>query len=294
MVLLIMTPSIVEGLEIRGELAIASSESESIEANNEPSLEAPASGKPVSHSQILELWKDLWEGGRSDYTLEKLLHGARVYIPPPPPKPEPVSLPHRRGNNHPANGQQTPEYKALMARLRGEEEARAYDRMLNPPELPHLPPNAPFDPYAAVHRPSDPSDNTDDDGIAVVAKELNQQLMVVLNILLSVFGTAAAVWFSSRWWSITARVFLALGASILVAVADVVIFSGFVGRVRESKGRGKKEADVREVVGTWVVGGQGEKTEGEKPVDGEGSREEVIGEAAEENTNLRRRNKPPS
>lgn len=181
-----------------------------------------------------------------------------------------------------------------MARLRREEEARAYDRMLNPPELPHLPPNAPFDPYAAVHKPADPLDNADGDGIAVVAKELNQQLMVVLNILLSVFGTAAAVWFASRWWSVTARVFLALGASILVAVADVVIFSGFVGRIREGKGRGKKEDDVREVVGTWVVGGPGEKLEAEEPVDGQESKAKVMAEATEENTNLRRRNKAPS
>lgn len=181
-----------------------------------------------------------------------------------------------------------------MARLRREEEARAYERMLNPPDLPHLPPNASFDPYAAVHKPSDPSDNADDDGIAIVAKELNQQLMVVLNILLSMLGTAAAAWFASRWWSITARVFLALGAAILVAAADVVVFSGFVGRVREGRERGKKETDVRRVVGTWVVGGEGGKVEVEQPGEGEESRTKVIGGPEEEHTNLRRRNRPPS
>lgn len=100
MVLLTITPSVVEGLEIRNELAIAPSESESTEARNELSLKAPAPGKPVSHSQILELWKNLRDGGQTEYTLEKLLRGTRVYIPPPPPKPEPVSLPHCRSNNH--------------------------------------------------------------------------------------------------------------------------------------------------------------------------------------------------
>lgn len=91
MVLLTMTPSIVEGLEIRGDVTPAASESESNAAHEEPSLEAPAPGKPISHGQILDLWRHLRDD-HADYTLEKLLLGARVYITPPPPKPEPVSL----------------------------------------------------------------------------------------------------------------------------------------------------------------------------------------------------------
>lgn len=95
MVLLTMTPSIVEGLGILGESAsLVSSEPKPAETPTEPSLESPAPGKPISHSQILDLWKGLREQKRTEYTLEQLLHGACVYIPPPPPKPEPVSPRH--------------------------------------------------------------------------------------------------------------------------------------------------------------------------------------------------------
>ncbi|SPO07614.1 uncharacterized protein DNG_10309 [Cephalotrichum gorgonifer] len=314
MVLLTMTPSIVEGLEILGESASAehakakiteteSTETKSTEAEtpdttnaktnvDEPSLDAPAPGKPISHGQILDLWKALKDQKRTAYTLEKLLEGARVHIPPPPPKPESAK---------------TPEFKALMARLRREEEARAYDRMLNPPQPLPFPTSQPsfssaahpssFDPFAAVHKPADPADVAADDNVAAIAKELNQQLMLVLNILLSVFGTAAAVWFAARWWSVTARLLLSLAAAIVVAIADVVIVSGFASKVARGRDKSKKEVEVREVVNTWVVGGKGEAEEGEEEVGG-GVEEETgtkaTGLSTEENANLRRRNRPPS
>lgn len=173
-----------------------------------------------------------------------------------------------------------------MARLRREEEARAYDRMLNAPNLPA----PPFDPYAAVHKPSSALDADADDAIAAVAKELNQQLMVVLNVLLTVFGTAAAVWWAARWWSPAARVLLSLGAAIVVAIADVVIFWVFAWRVGGGRKREGEREEVREVVKTWVVGGEG--TEGKAEVETEAK---VVGESEDEtSTSLRRRNRPPS
>jgi hypothetical protein len=57
-----------------------------------PSLAEPAVGNPIAHSQIIDLWKRCGtsEDSKTDYSLEKLLQGSQVYIPPPPPKPEPV------------------------------------------------------------------------------------------------------------------------------------------------------------------------------------------------------------
>lgn len=99
MVLLTITPSIVEALAIQ-----ESPKSEAVEAHyddnetntpsqneKEPSLDEPKVGNPVSHGQIVNLWKNLKAQGNSSYTLEQLLRGASIYIPPPPPKPEPVS-----------------------------------------------------------------------------------------------------------------------------------------------------------------------------------------------------------
>lgn len=99
MVLLTMTPSIVEALataeapetpQIEDHDSEAKSKEPS-QSSKEPSLEDPELGKPISHGQIVELWKRLKAQSNANYTLEQLLRGASVYIPPPPPKPEPVS-----------------------------------------------------------------------------------------------------------------------------------------------------------------------------------------------------------
>lgn len=98
MVLLTMTPSIVEGLRKLQQPQAPTEELETEEEvtspakdSKEPSLEDPEVGKPISHGQIVDLWKKLKETEDSAYSLEQLLRGAHVYVPPPPPKPEPVS-----------------------------------------------------------------------------------------------------------------------------------------------------------------------------------------------------------
>lgn len=56
-----------------------------------PSLSNPAPGNPIAHSQVIEIWRDLKSQSSPSYTLEALLQGSNIYVPPPPPKPEPVS-----------------------------------------------------------------------------------------------------------------------------------------------------------------------------------------------------------
>lgn len=96
MVLLTMTASIVEGLTKCKPLAIEDAEkrddAKSAEQKQHDDLDAPAVGNPISHGQIVDLYRQLVSSGDSEYTLESLLRGAKVYVPPPPPKPEPVSL----------------------------------------------------------------------------------------------------------------------------------------------------------------------------------------------------------
>jgi hypothetical protein len=58
---------------------------------DEPSLLGPAIGNPISHSQIVDLSYQLKATNITPYHLDILMRGARVYIPPPPQKPEPVS-----------------------------------------------------------------------------------------------------------------------------------------------------------------------------------------------------------
>lgn len=60
--------------------------------------------------------------------------------------------------------------------------------------------------------------------------------------------------------------FLTLGGSILVAIAEVVVYNGYMWRMGEAKKKQKKvdekKAEVKEVLETWVVGpGEDEKDE---------------------------------
>lgn len=98
----------------------------------EPCMKDPAVGKPISHGQILKTIKALKANGHVGFRLETMLRGSSLYVPPPPPKPEPVRpiQPTRRVFGDSLMRDQTDEYKALMARLRREEEERSYERML--------------------------------------------------------------------------------------------------------------------------------------------------------------------
>jgi TMEM199 family protein len=60
--------------------------------SDEPSLKNPRIGNPISHGQVIGLSKLLKAHGIFPNSLDLLLRGARVYVPPPPPKPEPVSF----------------------------------------------------------------------------------------------------------------------------------------------------------------------------------------------------------
>lgn len=80
MVLLTMTPAIVE--------AVKDVSADKLRTDDATPLLEPAVGKPISHEQIVRLWR---MGGEAS-SLEGLLRGSGVYVPPPAPKPEPVCL----------------------------------------------------------------------------------------------------------------------------------------------------------------------------------------------------------
>lgn len=54
----------------------------------------PSPGAPISHDQLISLSKAFTKQ-KNGYTLNFLLRGTKVYIPPPPQKPEPVCIPSR-------------------------------------------------------------------------------------------------------------------------------------------------------------------------------------------------------
>ncbi|CVL05490.1 uncharacterized protein FMAN_10706 [Fusarium mangiferae] len=211
----------------------------------EPTLDDPKLGNPISHGQIVDLWKQLKAQGNSNFTLEQLLRGASVYTPPPPPRPEP-----------------SPEYRALMARLRREEEARSYERMINPPPQhetfkDHFPSSAAS--FAAANRPTSALDLGGDD---MAMEEVHKQVTLIINFLVSIAGVAGTLWVTARWWSLPARMFLTMGGSILVAIAEVVVYNAYIWKMDQGRKKHGKVKEVREVVESWVLG----KDEDEKSV----------------------------
>lgn len=145
-----------------------------------------------------------------------------------------------------------------MARLRREEEARAYERMVNP-----LPPRETFSqrfPTASaayafsstVAYESSKSITGDDDDITYT--DVNRQVTVIINVLISIVACAAALWVAARWWDTPARLALSMSGSLLVGAAEVVVYTGYLRRLGEAKGNEAAVKEVKEIVKTWVIG----------------------------------------
>ncbi|KAI0389931.1 endoplasmic reticulum-based factor for assembly of V-ATPase-domain-containing protein [Xylariaceae sp. FL0594] len=274
MVLLTMTSTIVEALNFvqdpkNPHTSLPDTILRNIEVD-EPSIEDPKVGKPISHGQILDTWKSLRARGHTEFRLENMLRGATVYVPPPPPKPEP-----------------TEEYKALMARLRREEEERSYERMIRTaPTRESFAERFPLAPmahsFAEVNKPSKMSDVGGDD---IEFGDVQRQVTLIVNFLVSVFGCGIALWKAAQWWPVSSRLLLSLGGAIVVAITEVAVYSAYTWRMAEGDKKELKKKERREVVHTWVVGEEGDKanTEGiDTPI-------LVPTVASEKEANLRRR-----
>jgi len=237
MVLLTMTASIVEALQL------AADTPDKLTNGDTPSLADPAIGKPISHTQIIELRNSLQPPVTERFPLETLLRGAAVYVPPPPPKAEP-----------------TAEYKALMARLRVEQEEREYERLTQKNNstremFAQRFPGAPMDMAHAFAETNRPFRADDIDGDEFEFGDVQRQVTLIFNFLLSIIGVGAALWMLAKWWPTPARLFLAMGGSIVVAIAEVVVYSIFNWRMKEGSKREDRKKEQKEIMNTWVVGG---------------------------------------
>jgi len=142
-----------------------------------------------------------------------------------------------------------------MARLRREQESREYEQMtLAPPPMETFSQRFPSASTFDTHK------STEEDEITYT--DINRQMTLIINVLISIVCCAAALWMAARHWSTIARLLLSMSGSILVAVAEVVIYSGYMRRLGEAKSKERKVKEVKEIVNTWIVGGEeGEKNE---------------------------------
>ncbi|KAL1595046.1 hypothetical protein SLS60_009732 [Paraconiothyrium brasiliense] len=266
-----MTATAVHALSRAGE--VAPEEYAKLQRPDDPTLSNPKPGNPISHGQLIDLSKLLKKHAVQPFTkdetatrrediptlgsqpsekrpeehvpaiLDALLRNSTVYIAPPPPKKEPA-----------------PEYKALMARLRAEEEARDYDRMLNPDPFAKTETfSQRFPNVATPFSLSTPYDQVDEDELSY--EEVHRQIILIINVLVSIVACAVFIWVAARHWSVPKRLGLSMGASGAVAIAEVVVYSGYVRRIAEAKKKEKKKPEIKKIVQSWVIDGS-EKTEG--------------------------------
>lgn len=247
MVLLTVTASAKAAIAEHSRLQAEPNNEVEADSQVEP-LHNAAVGSPIDHSVLIKLSTVLLNECRRNpeaagraWTLDTLLKGADVYQPPPPPKSEP-----------------TAEYKALMKRLRAEEEQKQYDRMLNPPPVNETFnqrfPNSgyAFNPATSIGQ-APGADEVDE----LTYADVNRQLGLIINVLISIVCCGVAIWVAARRWSVPQRLGLSMSGSIVVAVAEVVIYTGYIRRVGDAKSTERKNIETKEIVETWILSGSG-------------------------------------
>lgn len=143
-----------------------------------------------------------------------------------------------------------------MARLREEEEARAYERMINPPlRMETFEQRFPASGHA--HMFSRIADTKPDEEDEVTYSDVNRQMAVIVNVLVSIIACSIAIWMVASRWTTPQRLALSMSGSLLVGTAEVVVYAGYLRRVTEAKSKAKKKVEVKEIIKTWEIRGTG-------------------------------------
>lgn len=145
-----------------------------------------------------------------------------------------------------------------MARLCREEEDRVYERMINPP-MPTETFSQRFPSPRADLFPILQEDIGDKDEISYA--DINRQMALIINILISILACSVAIWLAARHWSTPSRLGLSMGGSGVVAVAEAVVYAGYIRRLKEAREKGKKEVEIKEIIKTWIIGGEEKVTD---------------------------------
>lgn len=150
-----------------------------------------------------------------------------------------------------------------MARLRREEEARAYERMINPPPpVESFSDRFPLTSNAKLFPFTTQSDTNDDE---ITYADISRQMTLIINILVSIVACSVAIWMASSHWSTPKRLGLSMGGSGMIGIGEVVVYAGYIRRLKEAREKEKRQVELKEVMNTWVIGGD-EETDGQENV----------------------------
>ena len=147
-----------------------------------------------------------------------------------------------------------------MARLRREEESRAYERMTKPSLAARimeqrLPNTCNSKLFSGNQAQIDEGDDTS-------YADVNRQMALIINILVSIVACSTALWLVASGWSTPSRLAFSMGGSLLVALAEAVVYAGYLRRVDEAKAKGSKQFEIKEIIKTWAIGGEKDSSQG--------------------------------
>lgn len=99
---------------------------------------------------------------------------------------------------------------------------------------------------------------------------------LVLNILLSIVLCAVAVFYVSRWWASDGiRVLLSLAAGLVVGVAEVTVYAGYLRKVKEARVKERKKKEKKVLIGEYK--GPGDEGDANSVILQEGEKEIIWG-----------------
>lgn len=301
MVLLVITTRILSAIE-----SIPPSSREELSLPSFPVLEGP-----ISHEQLIEIARYFRESRREQgnaavdhendqhtqpespspsplpsptqcFTLNELLRGTKVYIPPPPKKPEP-----------------SPEYLAQKARLLAALQTDEYNRLISPGRNPAIGPSPIFSSSTPTASALHGSAYAGADTLNGLDSEDPLTPSLVLNIFLSVLITGFSVYWALTFFptpdflstflssapaSEPMRVLLSLFAALGIGVAEVFIYAFYLKKVSRARIRERRIKEKKELVG--VVREESD-TDGAKVAAQKGEKEEIWGRGI--NGGVRRR-----
>ena len=142
-----------------------------------------------------------------------------------------------------------------MARLRREEESRAYERMINPPPpIETFTDRFPSDMNAKLFPARTQADIDEDEEFTYA--DINRQVTLIINILVSIVACSVAIWIAASHWSTPRRLGLSMGGSGVIGIGEVVVYAGYLRRLRQARRKGQNQVEIKEIIKTWVIGGE--------------------------------------
>ena len=87
----------------------------------------------------------------------------------------------------------------------------------------------------------------------VTYADVNRQMILIINVLISIITCSIFIWIAARRWSVPSRLGLSMSGSGLVAAAEVAIYFGYLRRLQDARQLELKQVEKKEIVQTWVL-----------------------------------------